>query len=178
MEFCRLSSPDQNLYEKAMALYQTSFPIHEQRESASQARILHNPAYHFELLWEGGAWLGLMLYWETDTFLYVEHFCMLPQMRGRGFGQKALHLLADKGKTVILEIDPPIQPIALRRKGFYERCGYVANRFAHVHPAYHAGYEGHKLVIMSYPAQLTEETYHTFTRYLQDVVMEGDSASR
>lgn len=178
MEFCRLSSPSQKLYEKAMALYQNSFPFHEQRESASQVRILQSPFYHFELLCEGDEWLGLMLYWETDTFLYVEHFCMLPQVRGKGYGQKALQLLAARGKTVILEIDPPIDPVALRRKGFYERCGYVANRFAHVHPAYHAGYEGHKLVIMSYPDPLTEETYHAFACYLQDVVMEGASTSR
>ena len=26
--------------------------------------------------------------------------------------------------TVILEIDPPTDPVSIRRKGFYERCGY------------------------------------------------------
>ena len=154
-----------------MALYQNSFPFHEQRESASQVRILQSPFYHFELLCEGDEWLGLMLYWETDTFLYVEHFCILPQVRGKGYGQKTLQLLAARGKTVILEIDPPIDPVALRRKGFYERCGFAANPFPHVHPPYHPGNHGHALVVMSAPAPLTQKDYDAFNRYLQDEIM-------
>ena len=71
----------------------------------------------------------------------------------------------------MLEIDPPIDEISLRRKGFYERCGFAANPFPHVHPPYHPGNHGHALVVMSAPAPLTQKDYDAFNRYLQDEIM-------
>lgn len=59
-----------------------------------------------------------MLCWEAEDFIYVEHFCVLPELRGRGCGARALGLLAREGKTVILEIDPPIDEISRRSKIF------------------------------------------------------------
>lgn len=103
MEFKRLTSSQDPLYRQAMDLYAASFPLHEQRLPVSQAAILEDPAYRFELLFEGEQWAGLLLCWETPEFLYVEHFCTLPQLRGGGLGQKALELLHREGKPVILE---------------------------------------------------------------------------
>ena len=67
-----------------------------------------------------------------------------------------LALLAAEGKPVILEIDPPVDDLSHRRQGFYERAGYHANPYAHVHPPYHAANRGHALVVMSYPGALTQ----------------------
>lgn len=171
MEFKRLTSSEDPLYGQAMELYAASFPLHEQRFPASQAAILADPAYRFELLFEGEQWAGLLLCWETPEFLYVEHFCTLPQLRGGGLGQKALELLHREGKPVILEIDPPADPVSCRRKAFYERCGYCANPFPHVHPAYRPAFSGHPLVVLSYLAPLTEALFQTFSHYLQTTVM-------
>ncbi len=134
MRLVRLNSAADPAYSGAMELYRAGFPVHEQRESPSQIKILEREAYHFDLICEEDELAGILLYWETEAFLYVEHFCVSPALRGRGLGQKALSLLHEKGKTVILEIDPPEDALALRRKGFYERAGYHANGFPHVHP--------------------------------------------
>lgn len=171
MEFVRLSSPDHELYPRAMELYRLSFPPHEQREPRSQGRILGESAYHFDLIWDGPRFLGLMLYWEAPDFLYVEHFCIDPDARGQGLGEQALALLARKGKTVVLEIDPPVDPLSRRREGFYQRSGYHANGFPHVHPPYHPNTPGHTLVVMSYPRPLSEEGYARFDAYLKGTVM-------
>ena len=72
---------------------------------------------------------------------------------------------------MILEIDPPVDEISIRRKGFYERCGFVENPFRHIHPPYHAENQGHELVIMSSPIMLEADEYESFNRYLRDVVM-------
>ena len=45
MVFERITTPEHPLYADAMALYQISFPLHEQREKASQIEILGNPDY-------------------------------------------------------------------------------------------------------------------------------------
>ena len=112
-----------------------------------------------------------MLCWETDNFIYVEHFCIEPDKRGCRYGSRALELLGAEGKTVILEIDPPVDEISIRRKGFYERAHFRANPYPHVHPAYHADCKGHELVIMSAPAPIDQAQYDAFNDYLCAVVM-------
>ena len=170
MECVRITRVDHPLYAEAMALYGISFPAHEQREAASQARILGQEAYHFDAFCDEGRFVGEILYWELDGTLYIEHFCVQPAQRNKGYGQRILASLP--ARTRILEIDPPVDEITRRRKGFYERCGYVENPYPHVHPPYHRGNKGHELVIMSAPRPLTRAEYDAFARALRDTVME------
>lgn len=172
MEFKRLTSTDTETYEKAMKLYAVSFPKHEQRDAAAQEAIMSNDDYHFDCIYNGGNWVGLILYWETEDFIYIDHFCILPEMRNKQLGQKALEYLASRtDKKIILEIDPPVRNIAIMRKEFYERCGYKRNPFPHEHPAYHVGEKPFRLVIMSYPAILEQKEYEAFNDYLVKRVM-------
>ncbi len=171
MKFTRLTSADAASFADAIALYNISFPAHELRETASQRDIMSHPEYHFDLIYDGSIWCGDILYWETTDFIYVEHFCVRPELRGKRIGQRALALLGERGKVVILEIDPPADDISIRRKGFYERCGYRENPFAHVHPPYHAGNSGHTLVVMSFPRPISAAEYAGFSNYLKSTVM-------
>lgn len=173
MRFERLRSARDKFYAPALALYAQSFPLHEQRTPAAQAAALGEEEYHFDLILEGEALAGLLLYWETADFLYVEHFCVDPAMRNRGYGQRALEALAERGKAIILEIDPPVDEISRRRQGFYQRLRYQVNAFHHVHPPYRADCAGHELVVLSHPSALSRAEYDRFNRYLQKVVMKG-----
>lgn len=173
MTFEPVSSPLHPLYSRAMELYALSFPYHEQRRPSSQERILKNSEYNFLLIMDEGRFSGLMLCWETAGFIYVEHFCILPELRGRGIGAAALELLGRRGKTLILEIDPPVDDISRRRQGFYERAGFVSNCYEHVHPTYHQDCSGHSLVLMSSPRPLSPPEYRAFADYLSRVVMDG-----
>ena len=180
MTFERIPSPSHPLYAEAMALYGISFPAHEQREMPSQTAILTHPDYHFTAILDGGAFVGDMLYWETPDFRYIEHFCILPALtpnvcavytesdfRRRGIAGALLQFVCrdthEKGiDTLYLLTD---------HTGFYERCGFTANPYPHVHPAYHKGIRGHDLVLMSRPDGLTDKQCRTFQTYLADVVM-------
>ena len=159
------------LFPKAMELYRLSFPLHEQREAFSQKNILSDPDYRFCLIHHADIFAGLLLCWETDSFIYVEHFCIFPELRNRQYGQKTLESLRRLGKTDIMEIDPPTDILSQRRKGFYQRCGFVENPYPHVHPPYRPQAKGHPLIVMSSPAQLTEEGYRRFNQYLESRVM-------
>ena len=171
MNIERITNTKHPLYQKAMELYRISFPSHEQRESNSQVQILSQEAYHLDVVCNEGKFIGEVLYWEVAEFLYIEHFCILPSMRNKHYGQKVLKAM--QKKSLILEIDPPLDEIAVRRKGFYERCGFVENPYRHVHPPYHAENHGHNLVIMSFPRMLTADEYKHFNHYLQDTVMKS-----
>ena len=172
LKFERLTDVSHPRYGDALKLYQASFPYHEQRTEQFQRLVVENAAdYRFTLIYDGTEWVGECLYWEGPGFRYVEHFCTRPELRGRSYGAQALAKLREAGIPVILEIDPPVDDISRRRRGFYERCGFVENPFPHVHPTYHDGIPGHDLVVMSCPAELTQEEYAAFAAYLRGVVM-------
>ena len=176
MHLKRITQTAHPMYSSALALYAASFPFHEQREALSQAEILGNREYHFCLAYDGDAFIGLLLYWETGCFIYIEHLCILPEMRNKKYGQRALGLLQEKQKILILEIDPPLDDISRRRKGFYERCGFAGNPYPHIHPPYHRGSRGHDLVVMTWPRQISQDAYDAFRQYLQERVMHNPFA--
>ena len=164
--------------DAAMALYRRSFPAHELRLWPDQQAVMNDPLYHFALCLLDGALAGLILYWDFGAYIYVEHFCVEPTMRGHGLGTLILAELAKKGKPIILEIDPLTDDVAVRRKGFYERCGYIANGFAHVHPPYQAANHGHALIVMSHPRALSQAEFDTFTVDLREKVMAYSESKR
>ncbi len=169
MKFERITSIDNPMYEKARELYNISFPSHERREDTSQEEILKDERYHFDTILDGEEFVGEVLYWDIGGFLYIEHFCILPEMRNKHYGSKALEML--RGTGLILEIDPPVTEIAKRRCGFYKRCGFHENPYRHIHPPYHKGNMGHELTVMSCPDVLTRDEYENFRLFLENVVM-------
>ncbi|MER0285607.1 N-acetyltransferase [Clostridioides difficile] len=171
MKFERLRTSKDRLYYKAMELYKTSFPFHEQRKSSLQSEIMENEEYQFNLIYDKDKFVGIILCWETESFIYVEHFCIFPEMRNNMYGQRTLEFLNKRGKTVILEIDPPIDDISIKRKAFYERVKYKANDYEHIHPPYQDKFSGHNLVVMSYPEILSKMEYDKFNQYLGNHVM-------
>lgn len=172
MRLERVTNTEHPSYQRALEGYRISFPLHEQREAVSQKKILSDPDYHFNLIYAGNTFVGLLLCWETEHFIYIEHLCILPEARNQHYGKKTLELLKKQGgKTIILEIDPPVDQISIRRKGFYERCGFLENPYPHVHPPYHQDCQGHALVIMSFPDKLTPAEYDRFAHYLKYRVM-------
>lgn len=173
MELIRLQDPTDPRFREAMGHYAVGFPHHEQRRAPSQAAIMADGDYHFYLLQEDGQDVGALLCWQAPEFIYVEHFFVYPDCRGNGHGARALKELGKLGKTVILEIDPPVDEVSRRREGFYLRCGFHPNPYPHVHPPYHRGNEGHGLVILSAPRPISREEYDRFNAYLRDRVMAG-----
>ena len=123
MELKRITNINNPIYENALNLYRISFPYHEQREPHSQTEILGFDAYHFDAAYDNGSFVGEILYWEINNFLYIEHFCILPEMRNKGYGQKTLEIL--QSKPLILEIDPPIDHVSLSRKGSMNVVGLL-----------------------------------------------------
>ncbi len=167
----RITAPEGEAYDRALQLYSVSFPLHEQRLPADQAAVLCETDYHFTSLWDGETFCGLVLYWERPSFIYVEHFAIEPCLRGGGYGTSALRALCSQGKSVILEIDPPVDEVSRRRLRFYERAGFVQNSFEHVHPPYRPGFSGHALCVLSCPHALDKDLYTEFFQYLRDTVM-------
>ena len=131
MKLTTINSNDK-FYTIAYELYQNSFPYLERRDNNGHNYIMQKPDYHFSILTENEEFLGIMLYFEWDNFIYLEHFAVCPEKRNNGIGSKSLELLKNKGKTVILEIEEPNSEITKRRLGFYQRNGFKLTNHYHI----------------------------------------------
>ena len=170
--FSRCRDTSGALMDTAMTLYRASFPSHELRLWDDQKAVMSDPAYHFDMCLTDGALAGLILYWDFGAYIYVEHFCVEPNLRGQGLGTLILRALAQQNdKPIILEIDPLADDVALRRRDFYTRCGYVQNDYKHIHPPYQCANRGHELIIMSYPRAISQAEFDVFTFDLRNKVM-------
>lgn len=158
--------PENQLFDDAFRLYQSAFPREERRDVDEHLRVMKKDDYHFDLIMDGDSFVGVMLYWETDDFIYLEHFTTRPELRGKGKGAEALKLLKAKGKTVILEIEDPVDEITKRRYGFYLRNGFTMTSHYHIQAKYHLGDEDLMLKILSYPKEISKEEYLSFQDYM------------
>ena len=114
--------------------------------------------------------VGLLMWWAGPGFRYVEHFHR-PAAVGQSWGSRALREFLAEGDPVVLEIDPPEDPVSRRRKGFYEGLGLVSNPWPHIHPPYRLEFSGHALEVMTFPGGWDEGQYRRFARYLDETVM-------
>ena len=96
LTFGRCRDASDPLMDAAMALYRRSFPAHELRLWPDQQAVMNDPLYHFDLCLLDGALAGLILYWDFGAYIYVEHFCIFPKLRGQKCGQRALEKLNEK----------------------------------------------------------------------------------
>ena len=166
MHLERLSGQNAHLFDRAFSLYESAFPREERRDLQEQQRAIRDEDYHVDFIMDGETFLGVMLYWETADFIYLEHFTTLPEVRNRGVGSAALQLLKEKGKIVLLEIEPPVDELTRRRYAFYCRNGFQMTPHHHIQAKYHLGDEDLELKILSFPDVLTKEQYRLFQQYM------------
>ncbi|MCC8186978.1 MAG: GNAT family N-acetyltransferase [Bacteroides sp.] len=173
MNSTRLTSCQSPLYKKFTENYQVSFPVYEQRTSGQQQYAFSRSEYHLDIYTaDQEEYIGFLSYWVFDSYIYIEHFAIDAHKRGTGYGKEILsEFLHTCGKTVVLEIDPVVDEISLRRLRFYQSLGFVTNSWKHIHPPYRQGYEGHSLEVISYPNVLSQEEYDQFKEDLSVQVM-------
>ena len=122
-------------------------------------------------IWRGDEFIGILFHWGADGYRYVEHLAVSPALRGQNMGSAALSAFCRKVGRVILEIDPPVDDISIRRLHFYERLGFVANPYRYIHPSFRKPFTPHRLVLMSYPGAITYEEARSFADFVREAVL-------
>ena len=160
------------LYNQFKTLYSSSFPIFEQRTQEQQAWAFEQAEYHLSGYTDEGKWIGFISYWEFDSYIYIEHFAIDSGLRGQGYGSKVLKAFVEqKGKVILLEIDPIVDDVSAARLRFYTHCGFHTNPYPHRHPAYREGCQPHPLVVLTAPQSISEAEYQRFYDDLCRMVM-------
>ena len=117
--------------------------------------------YRFHLIYDEETWVGMILLLGNRR-LYIHRTFLHPAAAAKpGIRTADAGTSQEKAKkTVILEIDPPVDEISVSRKAFYkEAAGYKVNPYTHIPPRYRKEFEEHSFVVMSWPRELPGETY-------------------
>lgn len=162
-----------NIFEKeAWELYENSFPLCERRSLDHHIKAVDDNAFYPMVITENGEFIGILFYWlYNDKYCYVEHLATSPEKRCGGYGAKIMKKLQELGYITLLEIEPQVDELTTRRRGFYERQDFVMNDHLHIHPSYRPTTSPHKLEVMSYPREITNEEFLCFRRFLLDNVL-------
>ena len=168
----RIKSADDADFESAYKLYVSAFPISERRRRRHLIMALEDELYHFNIIYDGDLFIGILLTWETDSYIYIDHFAIRGELRGQNYGSRTLELLKEKNKPIILEIEPPVDKITINRCHFYQRLGFIVNEeYDHFLPPFRLNEEGCDLVIMTYPEKFSKSEYDDFYAFLLNHIM-------
>lgn len=130
--------------EQLIDLYIASFPPEERRPEGKMFPAAKS--FRFCAIERNGQIVGLLSYWVFDAFNYIEHFAIIPELRGLGFGSDALQLLSD---PIVLEVEPPESGVeAARRLQFYLRNGFRVLTKEYTQPPYSAGLSSVRLWLL------------------------------
>ncbi len=126
-------------FEAAELLYLLSFPPEERRPWHTITHPADAAGPQLLIALDGDRQLGFVTIWHFGTFIYIEHLAVEPSLRGAGTGAAILRALTEKySLPIALEVEPQADnnPMAARRIGFYERCGFSVLDFDYIQPPY------------------------------------------
>ncbi len=143
---------------------ENAFPYEERRDFADYKIYFRNEHFApFEII-DGESDVGFINLWVFKSFVYIEHIAIDPNIRGGGYGTKAINLIKKHfGKMIILESEAPETETQIKRIHFYEKLGFKINSFEYFQPSYHKG-EPVPLKLLSFPDYLTCEEYDLFIK--------------
>ncbi|WP_188208324.1 GNAT family N-acetyltransferase [Alkalibacillus aidingensis] len=108
-----------NWYEKLNEY----FPVEEMKSKEHMEMLLKEKSdvYHKD---EGE--YHVMMYAEFDSFIFIDYVYVSPKARGKGIGHQLLEKLKQRGKPIILEVEPVDyeDTDTEKRLKFYQREGF------------------------------------------------------
>lgn len=154
------------------ALLHTAFPENERRDDDRQRWNADNEEqFHCLLASDGKSHVGVLTYWDFDTFLYIEHLAIDEALRGKGYGKDVLGtFLGSHTKPVVLEVEHPTDEASRRRISFYERCGLALWRCDYLQPPYREADEWLPLYLMVTPGFSFEHDYELISQTIHQNV--------
>jgi len=134
-------------------LYEQAFPVQERREFEQLLQLLDEPDMHLDVAVVGTRMAGFYIFWQFESFCFLEHLAIQPDLQGQGFGQQFLQrLLREAGEKLVLEVERPGDETTRRRIRFYEGLGFTLHPgFDYYQPPYRKGQPPVPLYLMTSP---------------------------
>ena len=177
MEFKIIKHRDSEQWQKVWNLYEKSFPIAERRKLEDHLRACENELFNPVSIWDNDLFIGIAFYWEWSNYRYIEYLAVTPELHGKGYGSQIIKKIRDSEYTIILEIDPLINELSVRRLQFYEQAGFTLTPYRFMHLPYRIDGEPQELLILSYPQMITKEQHNDFLDFINSHVRNYCEAS-
>jgi len=82
MEQISLKNTSDSYFHKAWELYEDAFPLEERRLLDAQSCVMKKPNYHFDITIDKKQLIGFLLWWEFETYKYIDHFAIATLHKG------------------------------------------------------------------------------------------------
>lgn len=161
MTFTLSPTPHAGFIDQATALYESAFPADERRPTDEWLSMMdREAAFHILYITDTEhTFGGFITFWDFDEFTYIEHFAVKQELRGLGYGGKALDLFVtyEKNRRIVLEVEPPTNATAEKRIRFYQNHGFTLLLFPYMQPPYSPSLQSIPLKLMLKGTEPTNE---------------------
>lgn len=152
----------------------TSFPKNERRDHDTQ-RLYTDIKNNFQCLLIKQADhtpIGVLTYWDFETFYYIEHLAIASNLRGHGWGSKTMRtfIINHPQKPVVLEVEHPTNEESIRRINFYKQCGLHLWECDYMQPPYRETDEWFPLFLMASDGLSFNKDYHHIRKCIHSSV--------
>lgn len=173
MNQIRLENISDNYFHKAWKLYENSFPLEERRLLDAQEHLMRKHDYHFDVIIDENQLIGFLLWWDFETYRFIDHFATSIEQRNKGFGKLILeNFMASNDKPILLEVELPDSSIKLRRINFYERLGFKLNQHYYEIPPLNDNQSSLQLLLMSYPSFISKKDVDQFIERYHPIIFD------
>lgn len=157
METKTINTSDSELFEIVEHLLTDAFPEEERRPLEAFRRIADTDSrFDVMALYDGDTPVGFITVWDFGQFRYVEHFAIMPEMRCRNYGARALEALRRSDRrSIVLEVELPVDDLTRRRVAFYTRAGFSMLPDEYIQPPYRPGGASLPMKIMAWTPEQT-----------------------
>lgn len=164
---------DDPYFDEFWRISTISFPIIERRTIEQQTDVMNTSGYSIFVFTDNNLFCnGLISFWKTTEFIFIEHFAIAPEFRNQGIGKAILtHFLENCIEPIILEIELPVDLTARRRLQFYESLRFKLNDHLHYQPPYHQFDDPVPMKILSFPDRITKRNYLKFARFQKEIIL-------
>ena len=171
MEFIKLENSDSAEFKEAWEIYESSFPSDERRTLDLQKELIKNKQYNFFIVLKDKILVAIITDWTFGDFLFVEHFAVKENLRGKGIGTELLKKYISKNKQkIVLEVERPDTELATKRIKFCDKNGFKLNNFDYIQPPYGKDKNPVPLFLMTYPEKINESEFSSIREKLHITV--------
>lgn len=150
---------DKSEFYKVYEVIEKAFPLSEYRTFDEQMVLMELPYFNAMLIEDENALVGILIEWELEHAIYLEHLAVNPEIRGKGLGSILMReYLSKSANNIVLEVEDIDTEIAQRRIGFYERLGFTLSNISFKQPQFEGrDEETVNLRIMHYPNNISND---------------------
>lgn len=138
-----------------------NFPTKEIKDYEYMKDTFKKGCYKVLTLKEENKIIGVLSYYFSGEYVFVDYFAINGNHKGKGLGSKMLkYFMAMVDSKVILEVEYPENEQSQRRIVFYQRCGLILNdQYNYFVPPVRNLKQRLYFHLMSYPTAITENEF-------------------